>query len=40
MPLSIFQILLRQILFSRTIQDSLAYSSTFQASANPDSPIL
>ena len=44
-PLSVFQVLFkanfifkyfsRQILFSRTFQDSLVYSSTFQACANP-----
>ena len=32
---SVFQVLLRQILFSRTLQDSPVYSSTFQACANP-----
>ena len=34
-PLSVFQVLFRQILFSRTFQDSLVYPSTFQACANP-----
>ena len=31
-----FQVLFRQILFSRTFQDSPVCSSTFQACANPD----
>ena len=30
-----FKSFLRQILFSRTFQDSPVYSSTFQACANP-----
>ena len=34
-PSSVFQVLLKQILFSRTFQDSPVYSSTFQACANP-----
>ena len=33
--LSVFQVLFRQILFSKTFQDSPVYSSTFQACANP-----
>ena len=35
-PLSVFQILSRQILFSRTFQDSPVYLSTFQVCANPE----
>ena len=31
-----FKYLSRQILFSRTFQDSPVYSSTFQACGNPD----
>ena len=31
-----FKYFSRQILFSRTFQDSPVYSSTFQACANPD----
>ena len=34
-PLSVFKYFSRQILFSRTFQDSPVYSSTFQACANP-----
>ena len=34
-PLSVFQVLFKVILFSRTFQDSPVYSSTFQACANP-----
>ena len=34
-PLSVFQVFSRQILFSRTFQDSAVYSTTFQACANP-----
>ena len=34
-PLSLFQVLFKAYLFSRTFQDSLVYSSTFQACANP-----
>ena len=33
--LSVFQVLSRQILFSRTFQDSPVYSSTFQACVKP-----
>ena len=31
-----FKYFSRQILFSRTFQDSIVYSSSFQACANPD----
>ena len=34
-PLNVFQYFSRQILFSRTFQDSPVYSSTFQACENP-----
>ena len=34
-PFSVFKYFSRQILFSRTFQDSPVYSSTFQACANP-----
>ena len=34
-PLSVFQVLFKANLFSSTFQDSLVYSSTFQACANP-----
>ena len=34
--LSVFQVLSRQILFSKTLQDSPVHSSTFQACANPE----
>ena len=36
----IFQYFSRQIYFSRTFQESPLYSSTFQACANPDKPLL
>ena len=35
-PLSVIKYFSRQILFSRTFQDSPVYSSTFQACASPD----
>ena len=35
-PLSVFQVLFKANLFSRTFQDSTVYSSTFQACANPE----
>ena len=35
MPLSVFQVLFKVNLFSRTFQDSPVYSSTFQACVNP-----
>ena len=39
-PLSVFfKYFSRQILFSRTFQDSPVYSSTFQACANPAIPM-
>ena len=37
---SVFQVLFKANLFSRTFQDSLVYSSTFQACANPGVYVL
>ena len=35
-PLSVFQVLFKANVFSRTFRDSPIYSSTFQACANPE----